>query len=88
MQGWWFSAWRIDAFRDVKEFKADMKRMVDHLRALRPRPGVEAVLVPGDPEAKAREERARLGVPLDQETVEQLTALAVELGVALPAAIA
>jgi LDH2 family malate/lactate/ureidoglycolate dehydrogenase len=88
MQGWWFSAWRIDAFRDVEEFKADMKRMVDHLRALRPRPGVEAVLVPGDPEAKAREERARLGVPLDQETVEQLTALAAELGVAMPAAIA
>ena len=87
MQGQWFAAWRIDAFRDVDGFKADMKRMVDHLRGLRPRAGVEAVLVPGDPEAKAREERLRLGVPLDAETVDQLNALGEELGVAAPAAL-
>jgi L-2-hydroxycarboxylate dehydrogenase (NAD+) len=86
-QGWWFVAWRIDAFRDVAEFKADMKRMVNHLRSLRPRPGVEAVLVPGDPEAQAREERLRLGVPLDTETVEQLTELARSLNVGMPSRI-
>ncbi len=84
MQGWWFAAWRIDAFRDAVAFKADMKHMVDHLRSLRPRPGVEAVLVPGDPEARAIEERARLGIPLDGETVEQLRTLAEELGVEMP----
>ncbi len=88
MQGQWFAAWRIDAFRDVGEFKADMKKMVDHLRGLRPRPGVEAVLVPGDPEATARDERTRLGIPLDAETIEQLDALAKELGLAMPAPIA
>jgi LDH2 family malate/lactate/ureidoglycolate dehydrogenase len=87
MQGQWFAAWRIDAFRDVGEFKADMKQMVDHLRGLRPRPGVEAVLVAGDPEAKSREERTHLGIPLDAETIEQLTALARELGVPMSAAI-
>lgn len=87
MQGQWFAAWRIDAFRDVDEFKADMKRMVDHLRGLRPRPGVEAVLVPGDPEAKARDERTRLGIPLDAETIEQLTGLAKDVGVTMPNAI-
>ena len=65
-----------------------MKRMVDHLRALRPGPGVERVQVPGDPETRAREERARLGIPLDPETVEQLRALGEELGVAMPTAIA
>ncbi len=88
MQGQWFAAWRIDAFRDVDEFKMDMKRMVDHLRGLRPREGVESVLVPGDPEAKAREERLRLGIPLDAETIEQLTTLAGELGLPMPSAIA
>ncbi|MBK7726805.1 MAG: Ldh family oxidoreductase [Dehalococcoidia bacterium] len=87
MQGWWFAAWRIDAFRDAVAFKADMKHMVDHLRSLRPRPGVEAVLVPGDPEARAIEERARLGIPLDLETVEQLTALAGELSIEMPSAL-
>ena len=78
---------RIDAFRDVAEFKADMKRMVDHLRALRPRPGVEAVLVAGDPEASARADRTRNGIPLDEETIEQLRALAEELGLGMPAPI-
>ena len=86
-QGWWFGAWRIDAFRDVAEFKADMKRMVDHLRSLRPRPGVASVLVAGDPEAHAREERLRLGIPLDGETIEQLTELASSLGLAMPSAL-
>ena len=86
-QGWWFSAWRIDAFRDVSEFKADMKRMVDHLRSLRPRPGVAAVLVPGDPEAQARQERLRFGIPLDAETIGQLTDLASTLGLEMASAI-
>lgn len=83
-QGWWFAAWRIDAFRDVAEFKADMKKMVDHLRGLRPRPGVERVLVAGDPEAIAREERTVRGIPLDQETIDQLKELAAELEIAFP----
>lgn len=86
-QGWWFAAWRIDAFRDAAEFKADMKRLVDHLRSLRPRPGVAAVLVPGDPEARARDERLRLGVPLDTETIAQLTELARSLNLEMPLAI-
>lgn len=87
MQGQWFAAWRIDAFRDVDGFKADMKRMVDHLRGLRPRPGIEAVLVPGDPEAAARADRTVNGIPLDAETVDQLNALGEELRVLPPAAL-
>jgi len=83
-QGWWFAAWRIDAFRDVAEFKADMKRMCDHLRTLRPINGVDRVQVPGDPEARHREERLRLGIPLDEETIVQLRELGAELGVAMP----
>lgn len=84
-QGWWFTAWRIDAFRDVAEFKADMKRMTDHLRTLRPINGVDRVQVPGDPEARHREERLRLGIPLDEETIVQLRELGEEFGVPLPA---
>ena len=74
----------FDAFRDLAEFKTDMKRLVDHLRSLRPRPDVAAVLVPGDPEAQAREERLRLGIPLDTETIEQLTELATNLNLEMP----
>ncbi|MBA4181179.1 MAG: malate dehydrogenase [Anaerolinea sp.] len=86
-QGQWFAAWRIDAFCDPAQFKADMKRMVDTIRATRPAPGHEAVLIPGDPEAIARAERSVRGIPLDAETIEQLHALAAELKLQFPAAI-
>lgn len=83
-QGQWFAAWRIDAFCDPTQFKADMKRMVDHLRSLRPAEGQQSVLVPGDPEAAARADRSVNGVPLDAETIEQLEKLGGELGVEFP----
>lgn len=85
-QGHWFAAWRIDAFRDLGEFKADMKRLVDSIRATRPEPGRESVLVPGDPEHRARADRSVNGVPLDAETVEGLQKLAEEIGSPFPAA--
>jgi L-2-hydroxycarboxylate dehydrogenase (NAD+) len=80
-QGHWFAAWRIDAFRDLAGFKADMKRLADTIRATRPAPGVAAVLIAGDPEHRARAERVKDGIPLDAETVEQLTKLGAEIGV-------
>lgn len=86
-QGFWFAAWRIDAFRDVAEFKAEMKRMVDHIRATRPAPGRERVMVAGDPEHAARAEREVHGIPLDAESIEQLTKLGEEVGTPFPAAI-
>jgi L-2-hydroxycarboxylate dehydrogenase (NAD+) len=83
-QGQWFAAWRIDAFCDPAQFKADMKRMVDHIRATTPEPGREAVLIPGDPEATARQERVTSGVPLDEETIMQLRVLGEDLGIPFP----
>ncbi|MBI5949067.1 MAG: Ldh family oxidoreductase [Chloroflexi bacterium] len=87
-QGFWFAAWRIDAFRDPAEFKADMRRLVDTIRATRPAAGRDAVLVAGDPEAIARADRTANGIPLDAETIEQLTALGAEAGTPFPAALA
>ncbi|MCC6387611.1 MAG: Ldh family oxidoreductase [Dehalococcoidia bacterium] len=84
-QGFWFAAWRIDAFRDPIEFKAEMRRMVDHIRATTPEPGVERVLIPGDPEAFARADREAHGIPLDGETIDLLGALGAKCGVPFPA---
>ncbi|MBI2767136.1 MAG: Ldh family oxidoreductase [Chloroflexi bacterium] len=86
-QGFWFAAWRIDAFRDPVEFKAEMRRVADHIRATRPAPGRDAVLLPGDPEHAARADRLANGIPLDAETIDQLTALGAEIGVAFPAGV-
>lgn len=88
VQGQWFAAWRVDLFREPGEFEAEMKRMVDHIRATRPAPGVDAVQVPGDPEARARAEREAHGIPLDAASVEQLAALGGETGIPFPTALA
>ena len=87
-QGFWFAAWRIDAFRDPVEFKAEMRRMVDHIRATKPEPGVERVLIAGDPEAFARADREAHGIPLDAETIDLLEALGAKCGVPFPARLA
>jgi LDH2 family malate/lactate/ureidoglycolate dehydrogenase len=86
VQGHWFAAWRIDAFRDLGEFKAEMKRWVDRIRAIPPAEGVESVMIPGDPEARARADREKNGIPLDAETIEQLTKLGEEVGTPFPGA--
>ena len=83
-QAFWFAAWRIDAFRDLDEFKADMRKMVDGIRATTPEAGRAEVLLAGDPEARARADREANGIPLDDETIEQLTGLGEELGFPFP----
>jgi LDH2 family malate/lactate/ureidoglycolate dehydrogenase len=85
-QGQWFAAWRIDLFCEPAQFKADMRRMVDAIRATPPADGVDAVLIPGDPEEAARRDRVKNGIPLDEETIAQLRTLAGELGLAFPEA--
>jgi L-2-hydroxycarboxylate dehydrogenase (NAD+) len=77
-----FMAWRIDAFRDPVEFYADLKAMIADLRATPPAPGHEAtgILVPGDPEHAAEERNLHLGVPIKREVLDELRALAHELG--------
>lgn len=53
-----------NAFRPLAEFEADMEELVDTLHATRPADPAQPVLVPGDPEAAAREERSANGIPL------------------------
>ena len=86
VQGQWFAAWRIDLFCDPAEFKASMKEMADHIRAVPPVEGVERVVIPGDPEELARADRSAHGVPLDAESIEQLTKLGEQRGVPFPPA--
>ncbi len=46
-------------------------------------PGVSAILLPGDPELSTEAERRRQGIPIDDGTWQQVTQVAVELGVQL-----
>jgi len=81
--GHMFMAWRVDAFRDLDDFTAEMDAMVARLREMDVAEDYrgQTVLIPGDPEAEAEEVNARLGVPVRRAVLAELEELAKDLGV-------
>jgi uncharacterized oxidoreductase len=62
-------------------FDGEVARYLKFFRSTRPAAGVDAVLVPGDPEAATRAERTARGVPLPDETWSAIVQTAREVGV-------
>ena len=79
-----FAAIRIDAFRDVADFKRDLSGLLGELRASAPAAGHERVYTPGEPEMLREREHARDGVGLDPVVVASLDRVAEKVGVAPP----
>ncbi len=51
----------------------EMETLIDWVKSSPPRPGVEAVMVAGEPELKARAKRLAAGIPVDRNTWAELT---------------
>ena len=81
--GHFFGAMRVDAFREVDEFKSHMDDFIRTLRATRPAPGTSGPLLPGDPERAAQKERDTTGVPVLGAVLEDLRDIARLTGVPL-----
>lgn len=75
----------IGTFTDVERYKDRVDRLVDGLKRLPRAEGTTEVLVPGEPEDRCAEERARDGIPLPEGTVRNLRSVAARFGVKLPA---
>ena len=75
------AAYNIDAFSDVGEFKARMDDFIRELKATPPAAGHDRVLVAGDPEWDALEERSVRGIPLHREVVEWFRGVCAEFDV-------
>lgn len=80
--GHFFLALRPDLFQPRHEFLGRIDRLIRHVRAVRPAPGVEEVLLPGEPELRKEKERLEYGIPLSREVIEELDALAARYGIA------
>lgn len=78
--GHFFAAMRVDLFRPVDEFKAEMDRLIRQLRGLPRARGVDRIYVAGEKEWEAEEENRQLGIPLPRPHREALRALAARLG--------
>ncbi len=79
--GHFFGAFRIDAFRDVDEFKTEMDELIRGLRATPLAEGAERVYVAGEREYLAQAENLRLGVPLHPKVIYRLKQLGQEFNI-------
>jgi L-2-hydroxycarboxylate dehydrogenase (NAD+) len=77
-------ALRIDAFGPLVNFNAIMERMVAYLKATEPADGSSGVLIHGEREYLAEQQRRKSGIPYHRDVVERITRLAGEVGVPLP----
>jgi LDH2 family malate/lactate/ureidoglycolate dehydrogenase len=73
------------AFADDDVFADTIEGMASAVKAVPPAAGVDAVLLPGEPEARSRAAREVTGIPIPIETWEALVKAAAGLDVPVPA---
>jgi L-2-hydroxycarboxylate dehydrogenase (NAD+) len=76
----WFGAFRVDGFRDVAAFKADMDRELRFFKEGSKVPGADRIYVAGEPEHELSQHHARHGVPVHEKVWQTLDRLGGELG--------
>jgi uncharacterized oxidoreductase len=72
-------------FGGAEFFQADIERLIEWTRASPPVMPNEPVLLPGEVELRTRRDREAHGIPIDTESWSQISAKAIQLGVAMPA---
>ncbi|HET7815239.1 MAG TPA: Ldh family oxidoreductase [Candidatus Baltobacteraceae bacterium] len=77
----WFGAFRVDAFRDAAEFKADMDRQLRSFKDSAKVPGQDRIYVAGEPEFEKTGYHRENGVPVHVKVWDGLEKLAGELGI-------
>jgi LDH2 family malate/lactate/ureidoglycolate dehydrogenase len=66
------------------EFEARLERLIAEIKSAPPIDGDRPGLLPGEAEQEAARQRLRDGIPVDEQTVRGLAALAKELGTSFP----
>jgi uncharacterized oxidoreductase len=67
-QGVLMTALNVEAFVPVKDFKAEVDRLVEEIKSSPPRPGFQEVLLPGEREHRMMEKRRKEGIPIDERS--------------------
>lgn len=75
------------AFGDPEAYRQNVTRVSRAARRVRPAPGTDAVLIPGDPEARAASSRNANGISLPRTTWLALAEIASATGVPMPSAV-
>ena len=67
--GAFFILLRIETFRALGAFFGDAGDYVEFFKSVRPAPGFDEVMLPGEPEARTATERRAHGIPVDDVTL-------------------
>jgi LDH2 family malate/lactate/ureidoglycolate dehydrogenase len=76
-----FGALNIASFLPVEKFKESMDNAIEAIESLPTLPGVDRVTVPGCYEDAIVRERSANGIPLEAKVIDDLKALAEEMGI-------
>lgn len=79
--GHFFCLMDISAFMDREIFIKRIDTMVDEIKAVKKRPGVQEILLPGERSSRIATERRSKGVPIDPATLKELGDLCHQLNV-------
>jgi uncharacterized oxidoreductase len=71
------------AFRPDDGFSATVESIATRLKSIQPGEGFDEILLPGEPEARARNQRSRDGIPLADSTWQAIVGVARDLDVAV-----
>lgn len=81
--GLFIQAIDIQAFTPLEVFQDRVRKLVGHVKTSRRRPGVEEILLPGEPEYRTAQQRLREGIPVEDSIWNEIRAKASELNVTL-----
>ena len=74
----------VEAFRPLVDFSAEGDALAAAVKAAKPAPGFDEVLLPGEPESRTAAQRRANGIPLDETSWAQLVEAGTTLGVTTP----
>jgi uncharacterized oxidoreductase len=75
---------KIESFIDIKEYKQEVRNLIDWVKSSPRMPGVERIYYPGEIEVEKQREREANGIFVEESTWERLKSIGDELQVALP----
>lgn len=76
-------ALNVESFTPIDEFKSQVDKMIDTIKNAPKAPGVNEILIPGEPEFRSRERRLKEGIPIPDGEWEQFKKIATRLKISL-----
>lgn len=82
--GHFLGALKVTGFRQFEEFSGDLESLIKDIKSSPREPGVEEILIPGEPEWRAKEKNLVEGIPVLPPVWKKLREIAEALDLPLP----